>query len=97
MPKSLITFLCNAKSFVIACVIYFMLLVNVFRWARRNYFFIFFLNAALIATLKCPLEINSNGGLKGQDLKSSTSTIKTLNLQEYNAYGHQALKGCDLP
>ena len=80
MPKSLITFLCNAKSFAIAilfafvcnaksftiaCVIYFMLLVNVFRWARRNYFFIFFLNAALIATLKCPLEINSNGGLKG--------------------------------
>ena len=42
-----------------------------------------------------PLEIQSNGGLKQEHLKSSTSATK-IYLHYHNDYGHQTWQGGDL-
>ena len=74
---------CNAKSFAIAILAFFLffLLVTIFGLIDRSYFKNFLqllLSCCFLQLLPYPLEINSNNRLKRDHLESSSSASKSI-------------------
>ena len=98
-------FACNAKSFIIACVLFSILPHPVSVADCQIFFcqcFISRYEEACIQdwTYKCnmprALEVNSNRRFKGEHYKIALQPLKTY-LYYHNAYGHQTCQGGDLP